>query len=190
MSDEGSAPDPNERIELLLRDLRTSRGGLTEREAERRLLAYGPNELRRRGGPALAARAGAAVHPSAGAAAVGRRGPRRDRRDRSGGDRRRRRDRPQRGFAFAQEQQAERAVEALRRVTCRRRRPCSATASRAGSRPRGWSRATSSLIAEGDRISADARLIEGAVEVDMSTLTGESATAMRSAEAGRHRPAP
>ena len=37
-------------------------------------------------------------------------------------------------------------------------------------------------IAEGERISADARLIEGALEVDMSTLTGESATAMRSAE--------
>ena len=31
------------------------------------------------------------------------------------------------------------------------------------------------LLAEGDRVSADARLLEGAVEVDMSTLTGESA---------------
>ena len=50
MSEAGSAPDPNERIDLLLRDLRSSRAGLSEREAERRLLAHGPNELRRRAG--------------------------------------------------------------------------------------------------------------------------------------------
>ena len=46
----GSPPDPSERIDLLLRDLRTSREGLSEREAERRLLTYGPNELQRRAG--------------------------------------------------------------------------------------------------------------------------------------------
>ena len=38
------------------------------------------------------------------------------------------------------------------------------------------------LLAEGDRISADARLLEGAVEVDLSTLTGESQPVLRSAE--------
>ncbi len=38
------------------------------------------------------------------------------------------------------------------------------------------------LVAEGDRISADARLLEGAVEVDLSTLTGESQPVFRSAE--------
>ena len=41
------------------------------------------------------------------------------------------------------------------------------------------------LLAEGDRISADARLLEGAVEVDLSTLTGESQPVCRSA--GRDR---
>jgi nucleotide-binding universal stress UspA family protein len=39
--------DPTERIELLLRDLRTRRDGLSSREAARRLIASGPNELRR-----------------------------------------------------------------------------------------------------------------------------------------------
>ncbi len=38
------------------------------------------------------------------------------------------------------------------------------------------------LLAEGDRLSADARLIAGAVEVDMSPLTGESVPVTRSAE--------
>jgi magnesium-transporting ATPase (P-type) len=36
-------------------------------------------------------------------------------------------------------------------------------------------------ITEGDRISADARLVTGALEVDMSTLTGESVPVERSA---------
>jgi calcium-translocating P-type ATPase len=86
------------------------------------------------------------------------------------------------GFAFAQEQQAERAVEALREYL-----PAHATVLRDGA-----SRQIEAtllvpgdvlLVEEGGRISADARLIEGAVEVDMSTLTGESATATRFAEA-------
>ena len=38
------------------------------------------------------------------------------------------------------------------------------------------------LLEEGDRISADARLLEGALEVDLSTLTGESQPVYRSAE--------
>ena len=42
------------------------------------------------------------------------------------------------------------------------------------------------LLAEGDRISADARLLEGALEVDLSTLTGESLPVFRSAELARH----
>jgi magnesium-transporting ATPase (P-type) len=161
--------------------LRASRGGLSSREAERRLLAHGPNELRRRGGrrwPRELARQ--LTHPlalllwgAAGLAAVA-------------------------GiapvaiavvvvivvnaaFAFAQEQQAERAVEALREYL-----PARATALRDG-RPVEVEAAELVPgdvigVREGDRISADARLIEGAVEVDMSTLTGESATAMRSAE--------
>ena len=39
--------DPRERLDLLLRDLRSSPQGLSTREARRRLVAYGPNELRR-----------------------------------------------------------------------------------------------------------------------------------------------
>lgn len=42
--------DATESAELLLRDLRSSRTGLSTSEAQRRLLQYGPNELRRRGG--------------------------------------------------------------------------------------------------------------------------------------------
>jgi len=42
--------DPTERVDLLLRDLRSSRSGLSTREAQRRLIHVGPNELRRRGG--------------------------------------------------------------------------------------------------------------------------------------------
>src|SRR5687767_13462874 len=38
--------DPSERLDLLLSDLRSSRRGLSAREARRRLVAYGPNELR------------------------------------------------------------------------------------------------------------------------------------------------
>jgi E1-E2 ATPase len=38
------------------------------------------------------------------------------------------------------------------------------------------------LVEEGERIAADMRLISGAVEVGLSTLTGESVLAMRSAE--------
>jgi magnesium-transporting ATPase (P-type) len=38
------------------------------------------------------------------------------------------------------------------------------------------------LVQEGDRIAADMRLISGGVEVDLSTLTGESAPVLRSAE--------
>ena len=42
--------DPQESIERLLRDLRTRRTGLSDREAARALVVFGPNELVRRGG--------------------------------------------------------------------------------------------------------------------------------------------
>jgi P-type E1-E2 ATPase len=38
------------------------------------------------------------------------------------------------------------------------------------------------LIEEGERVCADARLMSGTVEVDMSTLTGESVPVIRSAD--------
>jgi calcium-translocating P-type ATPase len=178
--DANPKPDPNERIELLLRDLRASRSGLSAREADRRLLATGPNELQRRGrrrwpgelarqfthplalllwgAAALAAIAGIVAVAIAVVVVIFVNAI----------------------FAFAQEQQAERAVEALREYL-----PARATVLRDGEvatiEARRLVPGDVLLIAEGDRISADARLVEGAVEVDMSTLTGESATAMRSA---------
>jgi len=42
------ALDPEERLDLLLRDLGTRRDGLSALEADRRLAQHGPNELRRR----------------------------------------------------------------------------------------------------------------------------------------------
>jgi len=39
------------------------------------------------------------------------------------------------------------------------------------------------LLEEGERLCADARLIEGSLELDMAALTGESAPVVRSAEA-------
>ena len=47
-----SVDDPREAVELLLRELRARPDGLSSREAERRLVAYGRNELVRRGGAA------------------------------------------------------------------------------------------------------------------------------------------
>jgi calcium-translocating P-type ATPase len=84
-------------------------------------------------------------------------------------------------FAFAQERQAERAVEALTRYL-----PQQASVRRDGSRALVDARTLVPgdvlLLAEGDRISADARLLEGALEIDMSTLSGESQPVLRSAD--------
>ena len=84
-------------------------------------------------------------------------------------------------FAFLQERQAERAVEALSRYL-----PQQATVRRDGKREvidaRELVPGDVLLLFEGDRISADARLLQGAIEVDMSTLTGESQPVLRSAE--------
>ncbi|MFZ1155785.1 MAG: cation-transporting P-type ATPase [Solirubrobacteraceae bacterium] len=173
--------DATESVGLLLRDLRSSRSGLSESEAGRRLIQYGPNELRRRGGVKWPAElAHQLTHPlalllwlaAALSFAVG----------------------SQTIaiavllvivlnalFAFVQEMQAERAVEALAQFL-----PQQVRVLRAGepvSIP-----ATDLVpgdvvvVEEGDRIAADMRLISGAVEVDLSTLTGESAPALRSAE--------
>jgi calcium-translocating P-type ATPase len=175
------AVDPTEGVELLLRDLRAAQAGLTSREAERRLLHYGPNLLARRGGRrwprellsqfihplALLLWAAAALALVAGIV-------------------------PvsvaivvviliNAAFAFAQEMQAERAVEALAQYL-----PERAKVLRDGSE-----RVVDAahlvpgdvlVIEEGDRISADARLLVGGVEVDLSTLSGESVPAYRAAE--------
>ena len=66
--------------------------------------------------------------------------------------------------------------------TCRRTRRVLRDGERAVDRRRASScPATCSLVEEGDRISADARLLDGAVEVDLSTLTGESLPVFRAA---------
>ncbi|MGZ6697263.1 MAG: cation-translocating P-type ATPase [Solirubrobacteraceae bacterium] len=175
-----SAVDPEERIDLLLRDLRSGRSGLAAREAQRRLVQYGPNVLSRRGGRrwpgeivhqlthplALLLWAAAALAWAAGIVAV--------------------------AvaivvvilinavFAFVQELQAERAVEALAAYL-----PARATVLRDGRAQSvdvaGVVPGDVLIIEEGDRISADARLLSGGVEVDLSTLTGESVRALRAA---------
>jgi len=173
--------EPEEATRLLLRDLRSASEGLSTREAARRLVQYGPNELRRRGGvrwPGELARQ--LTHPlalllwlAAGLSfAVG----------------------SETvaiavllvialnaAFAFVQEMQAERAVEALARYL-----PQHATVVRDGA-PQVIDAGELvpgdiALLAEGERIAADMRLLSGALEVDLSTLTGESAPAVRSAE--------
>ena len=83
-------------------------------------------------------------------------------------------------FAFVQEQQAERAVELLSRFL-----PPQATVVRGG-RQQVIEAAELVpgdilVIAEGDRVSADARLLQGSIEVDASTLTGESVPVVRAA---------
>src|SRR4029079_1508690 len=50
MTLESDSVDPTEGVDLLLRDLRAAQSGLTSREAERRLVHFGPNVLVRRGG--------------------------------------------------------------------------------------------------------------------------------------------
>jgi calcium-translocating P-type ATPase len=177
------APVPKdvlEPLETLFRDLRSRREGLPEREAARRLVAYGPNELTRRGGatwPAELMRQ--FTHPlalllflAAGLAFLG--------------------STVVLGgavlavivlnalFAFLQERQAERAVEALRAYL-----PQQAVVLRDGVRHPVEARELVPgdvlLVEEGDRISADARLVDGVIEVDLSTLTGESQPVVRSA---------
>ncbi len=171
---------PRAPLELLYRDLRAGPGGLSQREVDRRLAVYGRNELQRRGGPTWPAELGKQfTHPlalllwaAAGLAIVA-------------------------GsltlciaivavialnavFAFAQERHAERAVEALRRYL-----PPHALVVRDGAPVRIDAAELVPgdvlILEEGDGISADARLVEGALEVDISTLTGESEPVLRAA---------
>ena len=172
--------EQTESIQRLLRDLHSSAQGLSSAEAQRRLLQYGPNELRRRGGvrwPGELARQ--LTHPlalllwvaAALSFAVG----------------------SETvaiavllviminaGFAFVQELQAERAVEALAQYVPQHVRalrdgePASLAAAQ-------LVRGDVVLLEEGERIPADMRLLAGALEVDLSTLTGESVPVARAA---------
>ncbi len=176
-----ATPDPTERAELLVDHLHSSREGLSSNEAARRLMQHGPNALTRREGlrwPRELARQ--LTHPLALllwlagglSLAVGNvtvavavvlvvflNA----------------------GFAFVQELEAERAVEALagylpqQAVVLRdgERRPIPAAELVPGD---------VAVLNEGDRVPADMHLLTGAVEIDISTLTGESAPVTRSAE--------
>jgi calcium-translocating P-type ATPase len=165
----------------LLRDLRTSEQGLSSREAGRRLTQFGPNALRRRRNvrwPREIARQ--LTHPLAlllwlaavlsfavGSTVVGvavvlvivLNA----------------------AFAFMQELQAERAVEALAAYM-----PQHVTVLRDGKptviEATGLVPGDMVLLEEGARIAADMRILSGAVEVDLSALTGESVPVTRSAE--------
>jgi calcium-translocating P-type ATPase len=173
-------PDVREPLAALFRDLRTSPAGLSSREAAHRLVAYGPNQLSRRtrrrwpgellsqftqplavllAVAAVLAWAGGTVPLAVAIVAVILLNA---------------------GFAFAQEMQAERAVEALAAFL-----PETARTVRDGVHVEI---PVSDLVpgdiltvAEGDRVCADTRLIDGAVTVDMSALTGESVAVTRSA---------
>ena len=170
----------SEPAELLLRDLGSSRAGLREREATRRLELYGPNVLPAgRGTPWFVELGTQFTHPlalllwlAAGLSVVS-------------GSR-------TLGWAilgvigvnalvaFAQERQAARAVEALAGYlppTARVLRDSVTRTVPIAEVVRG----DVLRLAEGDRVCADARLLDGALELDMSALTGESVPVTRAA---------
>ncbi len=175
------APDPTEQVGLLMRDLRASPAGLSTTEAQRRLVQFGPNELRRRGGrewPKELLRQ--LTHPlalllwlaTALSLAVGN----------------------QTVaiavllvillnavFAFVQELQAERAVEALASYMPQRVRALRDQSPKMVGAVE-LVPGDIVLLEEGERIAADMRLLSGAVEVDLSTLTGESMSVLRAAD--------
>ena len=179
--DAGAGVDAREPLAELFRDLRTSPNGLAGREAARRLLVYGPNGLTRRTGrrwpgellsqftqplaillavAAVLAWAGGTPALAIAVVAVILLNA---------------------GFAFVQEMQAERAVDALAAFL-----PASARVVRDGGHAEIPARdlvpGDVLIVAEGDRVCADARIIDGAVTVDLSALTGESMPVIRSAE--------
>ncbi|GIF01758.1 cation-translocating P-type ATPase [Paractinoplanes rishiriensis] len=166
----------------LFRDLRTSADGLGAREAARRLTVYGPNELTRRAArtwpaqlraqftqplavllmvAAVLAWLGGAPELAWAVVAVILLNA---------------------GFAFAQERQAERAVEALAAYL-----PAAARALRDGVvvevPARDLVPGDVIELAEGDRVCADGRLLDGELTLDLSALNGESVPAARTADA-------
>jgi calcium-translocating P-type ATPase len=177
-----TAVDAREPPAELFRDLRSGLAGLSSREAARRRTVYGPNELTRRAGrrwprellvqftqplavllmiAALLAWAGGTPALAVAVVTVVLLNA---------------------AFAFAQEMQAERAVEALAAFL-----PATARAVRDGD-VREVAAADLVpgdvvVVAEGDRICADARLLNGSVSVDLSALTGESVPVTRTADA-------
>jgi calcium-translocating P-type ATPase len=175
-----AAPNPLESEELLFRDLRSRPQGLPSREVERRLTQYGANEIIRRGrrrwwrevtlqlthplalllwaAAALAYIAGTPILCSAIVAVVLLNA----------------------AFALMQERQAERAVEALAAFL-----PDQVAVLRDGARrlvdARRLVPGDVVFLQEGERVPADARLIDGSLQIDTSALTGESVPVTREA---------
>ncbi len=89
------------------------------------------------------------------------------------------------GFAFVQERQAEQAVDALAAFV-----PVTARVVRDGIRQEVPAAdlvpGDVVVVAEGDRVCADARVVDGTVLVDLSALTGESAPVTRSEQPDAH----
>ncbi|WP_306324732.1 cation-translocating P-type ATPase [Streptomyces venezuelae] len=175
--------DPSEPLPALRRELATGPEGLSAREAARRLAVHGTNEVRRKARSSFARElVGQLVHPLAlllwAAAALAFVA-----------------DLAVLGwailaviavnaaFALLQERQAERAVETLARYL-----PEHALVVRDGEpltvEVRDLVPGDVIVLAEGDKVPADARVTEGGVEVDLSMLTGESVPAERMAAAG------
>ena len=173
-------PDPLAAESTLFEHLRSRREGLSAREAERRLIEFGPNEIVRRGGSpwwhevlaqlthplalllwvasALSWAAGSVILAFAIVGVVVLNA----------------------GFALLQERQAERAVEALAAYL-----PNQVAALRDGQRRMIDARTLVPgdviLLEEGERVPADARLVEGRLQVDTAALTGESVPVTREA---------
>jgi calcium-translocating P-type ATPase len=179
--------DPQERIDRLLVHLGTRAEGLSSREAQRRLAQHGPNQISRAAGrsrwrelgrqlahplalllwvaAALAAVSGSLTLAIAIVAVIVLNAL----------------------LAYAQELQAERATEALRELLpdhARVRRDRAELEVPAVELVPG----DVVLLAEGDRLSADARLTDGSLELNMAPLTGESQPVVRSATAIQHAP--
>ncbi|WP_093347123.1 cation-translocating P-type ATPase [Saccharopolyspora kobensis] len=180
-SSTSAEPDPRESTSRLLRDLRTSTGGLTAREAQRRLEVHGPNALALREAQqwpvallkqlshplalllwvaaVLAWIAGTRELAWAIVAVVVLNA----------------------ALAFWQEEQAEHAVEALGEYLPQHsevRRDGRVSSVLAADLVPG----DVLLLGEGDRVPADARLLSGALEIDASALTGESSPVERAAD--------
>jgi calcium-translocating P-type ATPase len=173
-------PNPLEPEATLFGDLRSRHEGLSAREAERRLIEYGPNEIVRRGrapwwrgvvvqlthplalllwaASVIAWAAGTGILAAAIVAVILLNA----------------------AFALLQERQAERAVEALAAFL-----PEQVAVVRNGCRRlidvRRVVPGDVILLDEGDRVPADARLVEGRLQIDTSALTGESVPVTREA---------
>jgi magnesium-transporting ATPase (P-type) len=181
VSDHDSTPtvDLSEPLRLLLPDLGSTSAGLSSREVARRLLVYGPNELRRSGrrhwtkelaaqlihplalllwlAAALAWVISAPVLAIAIVSVIWLNA----------------------AFAFVQERQTERAVEALRQYL-----PAKAVVLRDGQRQEVVAAELDPgdvmLLSEGDQVCADVKLISCALEVDHSPKGRETGCEPRS----------